>query len=566
MEEFYSAFAVKLIRMPYDAGVCASRNCLVSSVKEPYILLCDDDFVLTEMTDLSGALTVLQENVDIGIVGGRLFDYFDGYGESVRNWELFLHLDRANRVLTGVPITNYAPRIRTAKRYTAYLCDAVLNFAIMRRSIFENPCIRWDERFKSNGEHEDFYLNLKSNSTVKVAYLPTMIAGHHHPEEFANYRSRLRDRTVGWTAFFDKWGIDQYLEVGNGVRTRTKIGEVYDSDAVRERFYLNADLSLERSRSDPVIIVRKDNRLEAVAEVNGEGEHRLGQARQVSLTIRCLPSQTLENRLENGHDERADEALVSHRMLVRYGLIPPDGIEELEITSASALFKYNPFGRPDTDFTVWYRLCDDPDPSIARRGDDRFIAIVVRWYSSDGTCLTWGDSEAHLYGETGRCWKPLMVHVPLHPSNSRYLRFEIVARQNTANKVLGVGFYCKAQQTTENHVSFCSLDGHQDVLAVKAYLPRLSNLGVGRLIGGERPGRCQPQTPKQINGALAIHSIRNVSALKSQVVFIPLSESETSVAILQEVIPSESDRNIPVVVALPVAQYETSKDSVNTQL
>jgi len=91
------------------------------------------------------------------------------------------------------------------------MCDAVLNFAVMRRTIFDNPCIRWDERFKSNGEHEDFYLNLKFNSDVKVAYLPTMTAGHHHPEEFSKYRSRLRDRREGWTAFFDKWGIDQYL-------------------------------------------------------------------------------------------------------------------------------------------------------------------------------------------------------------------------------------------------------------------------------------------------------------------------------------------------------------------
>jgi len=37
---------------------------------ERYILLCDDDFVLTESTDLSGALTVLQEHNDIGVVGG----------------------------------------------------------------------------------------------------------------------------------------------------------------------------------------------------------------------------------------------------------------------------------------------------------------------------------------------------------------------------------------------------------------------------------------------------------------------------------------------------------------
>ena len=92
-----------------------------------------------------------------------------------------------------------------------------MNFCVFRRSIFSD-CIRWDDRIKINGEHEDFFLNLKLNSQWKVAYLPSMAALHHHPLAAGSYESALRSRQDGWTYFLEKWGIDQHLEIGTGVR------------------------------------------------------------------------------------------------------------------------------------------------------------------------------------------------------------------------------------------------------------------------------------------------------------------------------------------------------------
>src|SRR5690242_1235412 len=55
MTTFYANQNVKLIRMDYDAGVCASRNKLVEAIAEEYFLLCDDDFIFGTDTDFSEA-------------------------------------------------------------------------------------------------------------------------------------------------------------------------------------------------------------------------------------------------------------------------------------------------------------------------------------------------------------------------------------------------------------------------------------------------------------------------------------------------------------------------------
>src|ERR1700683_2826914 len=85
MQDFYAEMQVTVIRMPYDAGVCASRNAAVAAIVEPYFVLCDDDFVFGERTDFMDAIRVLERRPDIGIVGGRLYDYFDGDEEYLRN-------------------------------------------------------------------------------------------------------------------------------------------------------------------------------------------------------------------------------------------------------------------------------------------------------------------------------------------------------------------------------------------------------------------------------------------------------------------------------------------------
>lgn len=236
-QAFYDQTGCKVAWLDHDAGVCASRNAAVAMVSEPYFVLCDDDFIFTDETDLSRALTVLEARPDIGVVGGRLFDLQQNpaTGEISRHarfWELQLHYDPAKRQLMTIPVHYFAPDPKYVGDVSYYECDAVMNFAVFRTAIFDET-VRWDPRFKSNGEHEDFYLNLKVNSDHRVAYIPEIVAEHHHPP-LRGY-SKMRNRTKGWQLFLDKWNLRQVvnldggLKVTNGVEKSQPCGTGYEA-------------------------------------------------------------------------------------------------------------------------------------------------------------------------------------------------------------------------------------------------------------------------------------------------------------------------------------------------
>ena len=61
MQAFYDINHVTLIRIPYDAGVAASRNQLVRAIKEDYFVLCDDDFIIGPQTRFHEALHICKD-------------------------------------------------------------------------------------------------------------------------------------------------------------------------------------------------------------------------------------------------------------------------------------------------------------------------------------------------------------------------------------------------------------------------------------------------------------------------------------------------------------------------
>ncbi|HET6391047.1 hypothetical protein [Hyphomicrobium sp.] len=226
----------EVVSLPYDFGVSASRNALASLVRTPYFLLCDDDFIFSAITDLACAQIVFNSDPDIAIVGGLLFDLRDGEMISdnhPRSWEKVLYLDKSRRTLTLIPAEIGRPRPIYAGDVPYFLVDAVLNFAMMRTSAFHSGRVGWDPQFKITGEHEDFYLNLKTNAPdLKVAYCPSMMAYHHHANSHygADYQ-HLRGRLDGWRLFSKKWDVDRVIDVrgvgGECVNVSTaEVGEI----------------------------------------------------------------------------------------------------------------------------------------------------------------------------------------------------------------------------------------------------------------------------------------------------------------------------------------------------
>lgn len=237
MRDYYSSQDCTVVWMGHDAGVCASRNAAVDLVKEPFFVLCDDDFFFDAETRFDAAVAIFNERPDVGVVGGRLYDRYHtprGMGKDNRHWELLFSYDQKKGKLCTIPIHYFAPEPEYAGNTEYFECDAVMNFAVFRTEMFDDV-VRWDPRFKSNGEHEDFYLNLKVNGRHRVVYTRDIVAHHHHPHQ-SNY-SKFRNRSNGWQRFLDKWGLRQFLEMDGGLRVTNQVGQILPYAVGYEKHY-----------------------------------------------------------------------------------------------------------------------------------------------------------------------------------------------------------------------------------------------------------------------------------------------------------------------------------------
>lgn len=428
---FYESQNVNLIRMPYDAGVTASRNRVALAIREDYFVLCDDDFVFGPQTDFHDALHILESCPEIGVVGGKLHDY--GWGEeSIRNWELFLEYDKKQKILFSIPIYELAPKARELGGIRYFLCDAVLNFALFRRSMFSDG-VRWDEQFKSNGEHEDFYLNLKMNFPFLVAYLPTMVAYHHHPEEYRAYISRLRERSEGWKKFFEKWGLEQHIEFGLGVRTLDDLNTVIGATDAKARFFINADLSLRRTGPASDILMLGDyEKIAPVGALDAAG-NSVGNKPAMARLLLAPDARSVISP----PDPDGDAAAPADEPLERYWLESSGRSLAVSATTREIYLRHDAVLRTDADFYLWH-YCKGPQPD--RDASSRRLAATVRWTAGSDTTLVWKSRRIFLELRSLGYWQPLRLDVPLLPRGVTWVRFDLISDGGPSPDPLATGF------------------------------------------------------------------------------------------------------------------------------
>lgn len=218
---FYSQSGVNAYFLGSDKGLSFGRNFLLEKVREPYILLCDDDFIFQDADGILNALEILKFDKTVGILGGQVIDVELGRNEEIirpraRNYEHKLFYAPDIRTLVLLPLRFFQPETRYYKHHRYLMCDMVLNFALIRRSIFANTSIRWNDAIKIAGEHEDFYLRTLGQKDFQIGYYPDMKVFHHRLIH-STYQN-LRYRTEGLKLLSEEWKIDRIVEVGKGVR------------------------------------------------------------------------------------------------------------------------------------------------------------------------------------------------------------------------------------------------------------------------------------------------------------------------------------------------------------
>ncbi len=186
---------VKIQIVSYD-NLSKARNEALKSVKTPFTLIGDDDFLYSKESNLD-SLVKLLDNADIA--GGKVESLtYEGTISFVGNR---VHLS---------PLTyDYS----TYEGVRFQRCDFVSNFFVAKTDTLRR--IEWDETMRIEYEHLDFFLEAERKG-ARVVFCPDASVGHHTPEldalTEAAYTERRRDGASSKKAFFDKW---EFYEVSD---------------------------------------------------------------------------------------------------------------------------------------------------------------------------------------------------------------------------------------------------------------------------------------------------------------------------------------------------------------
>jgi len=198
---------VTVLQLPEDCGLSYARNELVKQVKTQYTLLLEDDFILTRNTNIYNMMEVFSANKDIGIVGGRLWQ--EG---QVKSYEKFLFI--LDKILLSIEwnklVDNKTIEPHQINQIKYGICDIIYNFFLAKTEVLKNN--PWDIKHKIHSEHMDFFLNIKLNSNVKIAFIPDVLIEHQHPVDDEKYRE-MRKRMY-YNFIYEKYGIEKGYTLG----------------------------------------------------------------------------------------------------------------------------------------------------------------------------------------------------------------------------------------------------------------------------------------------------------------------------------------------------------------
>ncbi|KAJ3196273.1 hypothetical protein HK101_009538 [Irineochytrium annulatum] len=175
--------------LPYDVGLSAGRNRMVSRVKTEYVLTLDDDFIL----ESDSVIEQLIHALEIPDAHGRTFDIAAAKNPAD---EGRFELDFCG-IMTVTP--SKALTLGPGDHGTHQGChhvDFVPNLFVARTALLRDR-LKWDELLKL-GEHEDFFFRAKSLG-VRTLTCPG-VAFHHEQSphwlmrtDYDRMRSRVYD-------------------------------------------------------------------------------------------------------------------------------------------------------------------------------------------------------------------------------------------------------------------------------------------------------------------------------------------------------------------------------------
>jgi len=195
--------------MPFDSGLSAGRNLMLSQVQTPYIVFLDDDFVFTQETDLNKFKFHLDNNPELDLVAGMVRDE----NGNDMHYEAIFRQD--GRVLRATPE-------RTGKIGGLPTYELVLNFFMSRTDSLKR--VWWDNALKV-AEHTDFFYRAKGK--LKCAYDGSVVVDN--VRETNPFYGPYRKRGLNYLGkFLEKHDLDAMVNVHGATyyRPGTKINRM----------------------------------------------------------------------------------------------------------------------------------------------------------------------------------------------------------------------------------------------------------------------------------------------------------------------------------------------------
>ena len=195
--------------IPFDSGISKTRKVLKDIVKEPYLVYMEDDFEACPKTNLYILKEILDENKDIGVVGGNLQGY-------AKTGAYSYYFDRADDKMIYFPLDylvqkNLTEWKETSKQTKFIYADIVSDFTMWKKEV---PNI-FDEPVKTI-EHTHVYLLIKYKTNYKVAFCPDCEIKHLHDSTNEQYNKfRVRKEDIDYIKKY--WNISDFYQFNKKV-------------------------------------------------------------------------------------------------------------------------------------------------------------------------------------------------------------------------------------------------------------------------------------------------------------------------------------------------------------
>ena len=193
---------VRVVDLPFDSGLSASRNALIDACETEFLLILEDDFRFLPETDIAAMLAVMDDDPWIGVVGGCVLSQNQRMTAYALDIEVCRGVMRVREATHRVHITDGGLPYR--------LCDMVWNFALFRRDMLREH--RWIDALKV-GEHCPYFYEVKLAGRWRVAYTSASKL-HHVPHvrdaEYLEHRHRAEELM---SAYLGVRGIERYERV-----------------------------------------------------------------------------------------------------------------------------------------------------------------------------------------------------------------------------------------------------------------------------------------------------------------------------------------------------------------